>query len=380
MTRRHAHTLATCLLFATAAGLTLPMTACAAPPSAVHGLPGKSIAPYVARFGRAKPVIAIIGENSGTELTDFVIPFGVLTQSGAAEVMTVATQAGPIQMRPAMKVQPQATAADFDSRFPDGADYIIVPAVVKSADPVLLAWIAAQAAKGATIVSICDGAIVVANAGLMKGRTATAHWASQGYRRGHHPEVNWVKNVRYVADGKIVSSAGISAAMPTALALVEAIAGHDAAAAEARDLGVADWSRVHNSQIFEPHLGYNLLPLIAVTYTNGWFHKVTTVGIPVHAGSDEIALAFTADAWSRTGLSHAYTVSESAQPLQTRNGLTIIPDRVIGATDVDSALAGLDGMVDGQALDTALDGIAHRFGRTTAFGTAIDLEYPGFHK
>ncbi|MEP7157396.1 MAG: hypothetical protein ABI905_16570, partial [Betaproteobacteria bacterium] len=43
---------------------------------------------YVARPGRTRPVVAIIGENSGTELTDFVIPYGVLMQSGVAEVIT----------------------------------------------------------------------------------------------------------------------------------------------------------------------------------------------------------------------------------------------------------------------------------------------------
>jgi hypothetical protein len=50
---------------------------------------------YEARFGRSRPVIAVVGENAGTELTDFVIPFGVLRRSGAAEVLAVATQPQP---------------------------------------------------------------------------------------------------------------------------------------------------------------------------------------------------------------------------------------------------------------------------------------------
>ena len=370
--------LAQLFMATTAMGLTAPVTARSAP-VAVTALPGTAIAPYVTRFGRTKPVIAVIGENSGTELSDFVIPYGVLTQSGAADVVAVATRDGPMQMTPAARIQPQATIADFDARFPNGADYVIVPAMTKSQDPVLLAWLAAQAARGATIVSICDGAVVVANAGLMKDRTATAHWASQGYRKSHHPEVHWVKNVRYVADGKIVSSAGISAAMPTALALVEAIAGHDAAVAEAKTLSVGDWSRSHNSEVFEPHFGVNLLPLIAVNFTNARFHKPQTIGVPIHAGSDEIALAFTADAWSRTGLSHPVTVSASMQPVVTRGGLTILPDRTTGES-VDYALPSLDGVADGRAIDVALAGIAGRFGRGTAYGTALDLEYPDFHK
>ena len=339
------------------------------------------IAPYLPRFGRTRPIVAIVGENSGTELADFFIPYGVITRSGAADVMTLATQTGPLKMTPALTIQPDATVAEFDAKYPDGADYVIVPAVTKNSDPTLVAWIALQGAKGATIISICDGAFVVANSGLMKGRRATAHWASQGFRHKTHPEVNWIKNVRYVVDGRVVSSAGISAGMPTALALVEAIAGHEAASNEARTLGVADWSTKHNSEIFEPRVGVNLYPLIAVNFTNTWFRTRDSVAVPVTNGVDEIALGFTVDAWSRTGLSHAYAEAESLQPITSRYGLTILPDRVRGTGEpIDQTLPVFGDENAMQALNNALAGIAKRYGRSTAYGVALDLEYPGFQK
>ena len=198
------------------------------------------IEPYRARFGRARPVIAVIGENGGTELTDFVIPYGILAQSGVADMVSVGIRPGVLTMRPALHIQPGATAAQFDARFPQGADYVIVPAMVKRDDPALLAWLRQQSGRGATIVSICDGALVAANAGLLGGHRATAHWATIGYRRKTYPDVRWVENRRFVADGRIVSSAGISAAIPTALALVEAIGGHDKAAAVGRRTGTAE--------------------------------------------------------------------------------------------------------------------------------------------
>lgn len=339
------------------------------------------IAAYVARFDRTRPVIAIIGENSGTELTDYVIPYGVLAQSGVAETIAVATQPGPIAMRPALHIQPQATIAEFDARFPDGADYVIVPAVGKRNDPALLAWIAAQGAKGGTIVSICDGALVVAGTGLMKGHRATAHWATQGLRAKEYPDTQWVKNVRYVADGRIVSSAGISAAIPTSIALVEAIAGHDRAASLAEELGVVDWSTAHDSDVFLPRFGVNLMAFVRTTYTNARLHRMQDIGVPVAPGVDEIALALTADAWSRTGRSHAYALSASAAPLQTLHGLTVLPDRVVGGVNpVDHALPAFDATPVGRVLDEALAGIAARFGRSTAYGVALDFEYPGFGK
>ena len=351
------------------------------PATAAPALPAKAvtshITPYAARFGRTRPVIAIVGENSGTEVTDFLIPYGVLKQSNAADVLAISTQASPLTLRPALTIQPDATVTVFDQRYPDGADYVIVPAVNKIAAPTLIAWITAQAAKGATIVSICDGALVVANTGLMDGHKATAHWATRNYRRKHYPKVVWQKNVRYVVDGKIVSSAGISASMPTALALVEAIAGHEAAAIEAKALGVTDWSTQHNSEVFEPRLGVNLFPLIAVNFTNGWFHKPEAVGISVDQETDEIALAFTADAWSRTGMSRAYIISANQAPIRTKHGLTVLPDPVGRQTYALKAIGTGTAM---QSLDDAPSGIANRYGHSTAYGVALDLEYPGFKK
>lgn len=337
----------------------------------------ETIAPYQDRFGRAQPLVAIIGENSGTELTDFAIPYGVLARSGAAQVITLATQPGPLAMRPALRLQPHSTTPQFDARYPEGADYVIVPAVLNADNPALLQWVAAQGAKGATIVSICDGALVVANAGLLKGRRATAHWATESLRKERYPDTQWQANTRYVADGKVVSSAGISAAMPTALALVEAIAGRPRAAALAQELGVEDWSNTHDSAPFHPRLGN--LSAYATIYTNAWFHATESVGLPLQAGMDEITLAFTADGWSRTSRSQAYGVAPTSAPVTTRSGLVILPERITGAADAPKTmLPTLLAAPSGKALDQVLAALAVRYGSRTAYRVALEFEYPSY--
>ena len=94
---------------------------------------------YRARFDRARPLIAVVGLNAGTEVTDFVVPYGILTHAGVADVMALATGPGPIKMRPALVIEPHATIEQFDQRFAQGADYVIVPAVAmgRHNDPVL---------------------------------------------------------------------------------------------------------------------------------------------------------------------------------------------------------------------------------------------------
>jgi putative intracellular protease/amidase len=333
---------------------------------------------YENSHGRDKPVVAVVGENSGTELTDFVIPYGVMARSGAVQLLAVGTQPGALILRPALAIQPHADIREFDARFPDGADYVIVPAVAKSTDPALLAWVAAQGAKGATIVSICDGALVVANSGLLKGRRATAHWATEDHRKEKYPDTQWVGNTRYVVDGKIISSAGISAAMPTSLALLEAIAGREQAAAVAQQMGVSEWSAAHNSDAFKPRLGSNLMAY-ATTYTDSWFHSADSIGVPVADGVDEIALAYTADAWTRTHRGRVYAIGASKAPVQTRYGLTLLPDRAAGAGDApDLMLPAPDGIEPGKTLDHVLVQLAQRYGGNTAYRVALEFEYPSY--
>jgi putative intracellular protease/amidase len=383
---RQRHLLRACAPLAAALAIACTTTAVAADRPAVPTLAAVAghaaldhIAPWHSRFGRSRPVIAIIGNNSGTELVDFVIPYGVLMTAEVADVVTVGAHPGPLTMRPALQLQPQANAREFNARFPDGADYVIVPAVVDRTDPVLLGWIAAQYHRGATLVSICDGALVVAEAALSNGHVATAHWATERLRAQQYPGTHWVKDVRYVADDRIVSSAGISAAMPTALALVEAIAGHARAEATAQALGVSDWSTRHDSDAFQPKFGVNLAAFAATNYTNHWFHSMQRVGVPVAAGVDEIALAITADAYSRTGRSHAYAVAATRDPLATRHGLVLLPDRAAGeASALDTLLPALGSEPAGQRFDTVLASIATRYGARTAYGVALDFEYPGF--
>src|SRR5262249_3941681 len=125
-----------------------------------------------------RPLVAVIGENEGTEITDFVVPYGVLTASGVVDVVDVSVHPGPITMLPGMKLAATETAASFDAKHPSGANFVIVPAVHRPTDPTLLEWLRSQARRGATIVGVCDGVQVVAAAGLLEHRSATGHWYS----------------------------------------------------------------------------------------------------------------------------------------------------------------------------------------------------------
>lgn len=332
-----------------------------------------SIDPYQPRFDRVRPVVAVLGHSGGAEVTDFVVPYGVLAASGEADVVAVSTEAGPIEMLPALTIEPDATIEEFDRRYPEGADYVIVPAVHEASDPVLLGWIREQEGRGATIVGVCDGVLVLANAGVLEGRRATAHWYSIDRLERKHTETEWIRNQRYVADGNVVTTTGVSASIPVSLALVEAIAGRKRATEVAASLGIDDWSAAHNS---EPY-GVSARHVFTLVRNRAIFWRRDAIGIEVEPGVDEISLALAADMWSRTYRSRAYTSAASGDPITTRSGLRIIPDRVESeSSELDRWLEPLPPALAGSAIDIALSDIAEAYGRSTAAFVALQIEYP----
>ncbi|MDZ4365977.1 MAG: hypothetical protein U0987_02945, partial [Afipia sp.] len=94
--------------------------------------------------GRERAVIAIAALNAGTEVTDFLVPYGILNQADA-QVMAVAPTREPVALWPASSIRPDADFAAFDAAHPEGADIVIVPAMIEANDADVIAWLRAQA-------------------------------------------------------------------------------------------------------------------------------------------------------------------------------------------------------------------------------------------
>jgi putative intracellular protease/amidase len=330
--------------------------------------------PLLAAGGAAaRPLVAVVAENEGTEITDFVVPYGVLVQSGAADVVDVAVRSGAVSFLPALALEARETIASFDAKHPDGADYVVVPAVHRSDSPALLAWLRAQAERGATIVGVCDGAWVLARAGLLEERAATGHWYSFDDLAEEFPRTRWVKDRRWVRDGPMMTTTGVSASLPAALELVSEIAGEERARAVASELGVAAWDAAHESARYRLDAGH------MATAAGNWLAlwRWERVGIPIASGVDEIALAFTVDAHGRTYRTTALGLAESAEPVTSRRGLRLLPDAFASAAAFDRIEElPRDEVAPARALDHALARIDELHGEGTARFVALQLEYP----
>jgi putative intracellular protease/amidase len=320
---------------------------------------------------RRRPLIAIVGINDASEATDYLMPYGILRCADVADVVALGTEPGPVALYPALKVEPDATVAEFDAQYPEGADYVIVPAMSRDNDPAALRWIRSQAAKGTIVIGVCAGAKVVAAAGLLDDKRATTHWYYLRQLRRKHPKIRYVADRRLVVDNRVATTTGISASMPMSLILVEAIAGQDKAAAVARDLGLTHWNARHDSNAFRFTRRFALTAIgntLAV-----W--KREQLGIELMPGIDEVSLALVVDSWSRTSRSRAVTFSHSADAKPSRSGIRVLPDRVIASWPTRRLLPAVEWR-PAEELDEALHRIADRYGMSTADFVAKQLEYP----
>ena len=318
---------------------------------------------------RARPVIAVIGSPHGAETTDLIVPYGILHRSDLTEVRVVSPTLAPVPLMPALRVNPHLNLAGFDTAFPDGADYVIVPALHRDNDPTITGWIREQHEKGGIICAICAGALVLSNAGLIGDRRATTHWYRIDELRRANPRMQWVRDRRYVVDRGVATTTGISASMPFSLALIEAIAGRETAFNLASQLGVGAWGANHESGAF----GLNPQVVWTAIRNRAVFWRQQTFGIPVTDGVDEVSLALVADAYSETCRSIAFATSTDGGRVVTRSGLELVTTKASAAHHLVELAPD---QPPAQSLDAALDDIARRYGRDTAAFVALNLEYP----
>lgn len=314
-----------------------------------------------------KPVIAVLAYNDSTETTDFLISHGVLQRAGVAEVQAVAPRRGRVVLYPALQVEVDQDFAGFDQAHPAGADYVIVPALDDTDDPAVTAWLRHQAAKGARIVGVCAGALVLGRAGLLDGRRFVTHWYYRKDVLKRHPTSVYVPHQRYLADGPVATTTGITASMPAMLALVEAIGGPARAREVAAELGVNAWTPAHDSAAF----GLDFERAVRYLAVQAAFWRDEQWQVDARDGMDDLALALAADAWSRTG--HVQVTAAGTSPVKLRSGLRLL----VESGEPQPRLPLAPALKPAQQLDRTLCDIAARFGRPRSEWVMAELEYPG---
>ncbi len=183
------------------------------------------------------------------EVLDFCGPFEVFSATRLSEqrrreepspfeVVLVAERSNPITTTGGMKVLPHHI---FESC--PRLNILVVPGGVgfrkEISNPVMLDWLRARAGEAQTITSVCTGSPMLASAGLLNGARATTHWRWLDWMRDSFPAVKVDYDKHFVEDGRIFTSAGISAGIDMSLKVVAHYFGDDVARATARHMEYA---------------------------------------------------------------------------------------------------------------------------------------------
>ncbi|HDR4424187.1 TPA: DJ-1/PfpI family protein [Bacillus cereus] len=175
------------------------------------------------------------------EVLDFAGPFEVFSVTESDEektftVYTVSQNGEMITARNGLKVQPDYSIEDLPP-----VDILIIPGgkgvrenEVKN--DIIIDWVRQQMKEVKLMTSVCTGALLLAKAGLLEGLQATTHWASIQTFKKDFPNVEVMENVKFVDEGHIITSAGISAGINMSFHIVKNLLGMEVAEETAKSM------------------------------------------------------------------------------------------------------------------------------------------------
>ena len=194
----------------------------------------------------SKLTAVVVAGTRGTEIIDFLPPYEILATSGAFNVYAVAPERRVLPFSTALHVLsgldfvPHHSFEEYDRVIGTDPDLIVIPALRgydPAKDAAILAWLQRHAGPQTTFLSICAGAAILADTGLMDGHTATGTYHRVAGFAKRYPGVRWERNTRYVDDGNIMSSSSLTSGIDATLHAVARLVGRTTADEVASSLG-----------------------------------------------------------------------------------------------------------------------------------------------
>jgi putative intracellular protease/amidase len=349
-------------------------------------------------------VVAVVVGKTGSVVSDVLLPYEAFARSPRFFVYTVSERRAAAPLSGGVQLVPERTFADVDARAAPEPDVIVVPAVVDpvgSNEAALRGWLTRQAGRGAYILGVCAGVKVLAASGLLDGRRATSFWKNLGSLREDYPRVRWMAGQRYVEDGRIITTAGVTSGLVGALRVVELLAGSAEAETAGRALAYPGWSPGAPTTIVEQRLAISDLPY-ALNAAFPWFRPVVGVGLVDGVAESDVAAVF--EVYAGTSFATRTVPIGPGRTVTTKHGVLLLTepaddtaptvDRLIvpGVERPDPALArwaagrDLDVTVPHATrvagefpFDPVLRDLAGHADQATARTTAKFTEYPSGH-
>jgi putative intracellular protease/amidase len=189
------------------------------------------------------------------ELLDFAGPAEAFSATGF-NTYTVSADGNNLTSQGFVKIQPQYSIEKAPT-----ADIIVLPggnAGPSADDPRVIEWVRKHYNNKAQIMSVCTGAFILAKAGLLDDKKVTTHHGATQRLRDEYPTTTVLENTRWVDNGLIITTAGVSAGIDGALHMISRVKGEEAAKRVARYMEYDKWDPENgvvnaiNSYLHEP--------------------------------------------------------------------------------------------------------------------------------
>ena len=282
----------------------------------------------IPQYDPNKPTVAVVLADSSipTEDFDFLIPYELLSMTDAYNVYAVAPDKNVKSLSGGLDVIPHYSYKELDNLLNKSPDIIVVPfmpGVDEQKYQPTREWIQQHSSSNTTtFLSICGGSQNLADAGLLKGKSATSHWQSLPILMKQYPDTHWKEDVRYVHEGNTLTSAGQSAGIDAVLHLISQKLGEPVAAKISKEISYPSYHFVQNPKVDHP---FYVDIKFATYWLNLGFHwNKKQMGVLLYKDMDEIALSSIFDSYGDTGTTQVLTVSSSEAPITTKHHLNIL--------------------------------------------------------
>ncbi|WP_336790025.1 DJ-1/PfpI family protein [Paenibacillus sp. MMO-177] len=278
----------------------------------------------VPEYDASKPTVSVLLANEATEVFDFLVPYEMFAMTKAYNVYAVAPDRQIKSLTGGLDVVPHYSFDEMDAMLGKSPDIIVIPFMPilneKKYAPVR-EWIRKHSSDKTTLISICNGAENLADTGLLNGKSAATHWGDINRLIKKYPEIHWVKDRRFVPQGNIVSSAGLTSGIDATLYVISQQLGEAAAKKVAKEMNYPSYDYVTNPQ---------MKPFVAglrdITYVlnNAYQWKKVKAGVLLYNGADELDLSAAFDTYAASGTTTTLTVSNANEPIVTKHGLNLV--------------------------------------------------------
>ena len=327
------------------------------------------VPPPAPPYDPSTPTVAVVLGHQVHEITDTIGPYATFVESGLYNVYMVADSRTPRPMGSraiytlagTIDVIPHYTFAELDALLGRSPDIVVATQMTGVDAPEnrpALTYIR-QHARGDTVTfAWCTGSNVLAAAGVIDGKRATAHWGDIDRLERTYPEVQWQRGLRYVDEGNVLTTGGVTSGIDATLYLLAKRHGAEVAAGVARALHYQPAVELDATPTVEQ---YRIRLPDSIGVLNAAFKWAKRdMGVWVYDGVGDMELAAVLDAFQPPMTTRIYSVGATRRIVTSQYGLQLVPhwdvaelpavDRVLvpgstSAATTDGSLAAVEGRI-----------------------------------